>query len=255
MMRWGRISGAVLAFGLSWGCIAPAQAQTLAASQGIILELIREVEANGSYTRVYGGLSQRPPRPITSMSIGEVLTWQRNLGRVTSTASGGYQFIKGTLGDTADYLGFSHNRLFDEATQDALASYWVNDCRRQSNERLHAFANCLAGVWAGFPLVTGPDRGKSRYHDVAGNRARMTAQAYLAVLSGETLVAVIDRRPRPLTGATAEDVTRLASYRPDRSATPTVRPYEARVAEYRAALAQTGPSDGPRVFHHQIYSN
>ena len=47
------------------------------------------------------------------------------------------------------------------------------------------FANCLAGIWAALPLVSGPNQGRSAHHGVAGNRALTRPQTVLALLAGK----------------------------------------------------------------------
>ena len=151
-----------------------------------ILHLIRHYEAGGDYNTVYHGLRQRPPRPLTQMSIAEVIAWQRSLGRVRSTASGAYQFIRATLDETAARSGLPLSTRFSEETQDYLAAILVQGCAEESHSNAQ-MANCLAGVWAALPLVSGPNRGRSRYEGVAGNRALTTPEIVLAVLEGETI--------------------------------------------------------------------
>lgn len=168
-----------------------------------ILHLIRHYEAGGDYNTVYQGLWQRPPRPLTQMSIEEVIAWQRSLGRVRSTASGAYQFIRSTLEETAARSGLPLSTRFSEETQDYLAGILVQGCAEDSRSNTQ-MANCLAGVWAALPLVSGPNRGRSRYEGVAGNRALTTPQIVMAVLEGED-VNLPNARPITVAGSLAQD--------------------------------------------------
>ncbi len=119
------------------------------------------------------------------MSVGEVLDWQKSLGRVKSTATGGYQFIRPTLENLVRNHKIDRARLFDEDLQDHLAKLLIAKCGYRNTQKDNVrFANCLAGIWAALPLVSGPNKGRSRYHNVAGNRAGITPETVLAFLAG-----------------------------------------------------------------------
>ena len=149
-----------------------------------LLRLIRHYEADGSYDTVEYRIPLRTPKPLTEMSIAEVMAWQRSLGNVTSTAVGGYQFIMTTLRDTVQRYQVDPSARFDARMQDHLARLLMRDCAEAKARSTHAFANCLAGIWAALPLVTGPNKGKSKYRHIAGNRARTTPEHVIAVLEG-----------------------------------------------------------------------
>lgn len=153
-----------------------------------LLAFLRHHEAGGSYDRYYAKIKTAPPAPLTQMTVGEVLAWQRSLGRVTSTAAGGYQIIKGTLADLIARGAVSPSERFDASTQDKLARHLIADCAPAQAKGDVAFANCLAGIWAALPLVSGPKRGRSAYHGIAGNRARTSPESVLAVLQGMPFV-------------------------------------------------------------------
>lgn len=195
--------------------------------------LIRQAEANGSYSAVYEGLRQRPPQDVREMTVADVLAWQRSLGRVTSTASGGYQFIRSTLGETVRNAGISETSLFDEATQDALAQHKVDECKETAGMSVASFGNCLAGVWAAFPLLSGPNRGQSRHRNVANNRARLTAEDFEQALAGLTTEVVIDGDPYRLDGNSVQVV------QPRVVSTPLSR-YE----QIKAAMAEAQSNGG-----------
>lgn len=195
-----------LALILSMGAApSPAQAglELSEADLTRILRLVRHYEAGGDYNTVYQGLERRPPRPLTAMTIEEVIAWQRSLGRVRSTASGAYQFIRSTLEETAARSGLPLSTRFSENTQDYLAGLLVQGCAEDSNNNTQ-MANCLAGVWAALPLVSGPNQGRSRYEGIAGNRALTTPEVVLAVLGGED-VALPNARPITVAGSLTQD--------------------------------------------------
>ena len=73
-------------------------AETTFPSRQTILDFIARYEAPGGYDQVYSGTPAPRPRPLTRMTVGEVLEWQREIRpRVTSTAAGRYQIIYKTL--------------------------------------------------------------------------------------------------------------------------------------------------------------
>lgn len=151
-----------------------------------LLDFIRYYEAGGKYSAVYSGLKQKPPKELTAMSVGEVIAWQKSLGKVKSTAAGGYQFIRATLKDLVEVHRIDKSRAFDADLQDQLANLLIKKCVYKNAPKDNArFANCLAGIWAALPLVSGPNKGKSRYHGIAGNRARVTPSEVLSFLAGK----------------------------------------------------------------------
>ena len=152
-----------------------------------ILALVRSVEA----PRGYGDFERRiplpPPRPLTLMTVGEVLGWQARVQRAgaPSTAAGGYQIIRATLARLVTRHGIDRDALFDAPMQDRLARHLLDECGHPGPAAGHPeYGNCLAGIWAGLPLTAGPQRGRSAYSGLAGNRALTTPAAVLAALSG-----------------------------------------------------------------------
>ena len=152
------------------------------ANDATILSFVRHYEARGDYDSYYEGISTAPPRPLTQMTVGEVMAWQASLTGVKSTAAGGYQIIKATLADLVKDHRIDRNARYDVAMQDRLGALLIADCQSRNDARL--FANCLAGIWAALPRVSGANRGRSRYHGIAGNRALTTPENVLAMLEG-----------------------------------------------------------------------
>ncbi len=159
-----------------------------------ILALVRAIEAGG-YDDYERRIPIPPPKRLTAMTLGEVLAWQarvRDAG-APSTAAGGYQVIRATLERLVRSHGLDPGALFDAAMQDRLARLLISECGDPGPPSRHArFADCLAGIWAALPLATGPQRGRSAYRGVAGNRALARPETVLAVLAG---------RPVPLPSA------------------------------------------------------
>ena len=152
-----------------------------------ILALIRAVEAPRGYDDYERRIPVAPPRPLTRMTVGEVLDWQsrvRDAG-APSTAAGGYQVIRATLQRLVRRHGLDRDALFDRAMQDRLARLLISECGDPGPPSRHPrFADCLAGIWAGLPLATGPRRGRSAHNGVGVNRALTRPETVLAVLAG-----------------------------------------------------------------------
>ncbi|MYI67959.1 MAG: glycoside hydrolase family 104 protein [Boseongicola sp. SB0673_bin_14] len=171
-------------------CLAAAIAVSLAeAAPGAatdILALVRALEARG-YDDYERRIRIEPPKPLTRMTLGEVLDWQarvRDAG-APSTAAGAYQVIRTTLEHLVRNHGLDRDALFERAMQDRIARLLISECGDPGPPSRHpAHGNCLAGIWAGLPLTSGPRKGQSAYRGVAGNRALTRPETVLAVLAG-----------------------------------------------------------------------
>ena len=152
-----------------------------------LLTFIRHIEAGGGYDAFERRISVPPPKRLTAMRVSEVLAWQTRVRAAgnPSTAAGGYQVIRSTLDRLIKKGVVSKTELFDVATQDRLALALIGECG--SRARPVRFANCLAGIWAALPLVSGPNRGRSAHHGIAGNRAHATPKTVLALLAGKSV--------------------------------------------------------------------
>ena len=151
-----------------------------------VLDLIGMLEAPGGYDTVYYGVRTDPPRPITSMSVGEVLAWQRDTvgaGSVSS-AAGRYQIIRPTLQSLVDQGVVTPGTRFDAATQDRLGRHLLRETGYRSGDTSAASANAIARVWAALPRIGGPGEGLSMYHGIAGNHSLISAETFMGVLNG-----------------------------------------------------------------------
>ena len=134
----------------------------------------------------------RPIKPLTSMTIAEVLDWQHEairkyrqkfLTKTGYSAAGRYQIIRRTLQGLMD-SDWKMADLFNEENQDLLAlqllrvrgwDSWV--AGRLPSER---FADRLSMEWASLPYKTG----RSYYDkDVHGNKALVSREEVLRVLA------------------------------------------------------------------------
>ena len=192
-------------FGTVPGIVAWLLAASLAsAAPGAItdlLALVRAVEAPRGYDAYERRIPIAPPRPLTRMTLGEVLDWQSRVraAGAPSTAAGGYQVIRATLERLVRTHGLDRGARFDAAMQDRIAQLLVAECGDPGPPSRHPeYGNCLAGIWAALPLTSGPRKGRSAYRGVAGNRALTRPETVLAVLSGQPVQlpqGVPDGRP------------------------------------------------------------
>lgn len=144
-----------------------------------VLTLISRIEAPKGFDQVSDFTVVAPPRPLTRMTVDQVLAWQSTNARAgaESTSAGGYQIIQGTLSGLKDSMGLKGDELFDEVMQRRMAvtlmeGRGLDDWRagRLSNEE---FANSLAEEWAALPLTTGPRAGQSYYKGDGLNNAQV----------------------------------------------------------------------------------
>ena len=176
---------------LAISCTAPAQACT----EETMLDFIGALEAPDGYDTVYYGVRVSPPRAITTMSVGEVLDWQRRAvrGGSVSSAAGRYQIIRPTLQGLVDAGVVSRTDAFNAATQDRLGRHLLRETGYRAGANTPAIANRVAGVWAALPRIGGAGAGRSVYEGVAGNHALVRADTYQGVL--ECRIDVADIAP------------------------------------------------------------
>ncbi len=178
---------AVLAIAL-WLCLP---SPTRACTEATVLDLIGELEAPGGYDTVYYGVRLQPPRPITSMSVAEVLDWQQEAVRQgsISTAAGRYQIIRPTLRRLAEQGVVSRGALFDAATQDQLGRHLLRETGYSAGDGSPVAADRIARVWAALPRISGTNPGRSFYEGIAGNHALISSSSWLGVLACSLTVA------------------------------------------------------------------
>ncbi|TQM89979.1 hypothetical protein [Roseinatronobacter monicus] len=193
MTNWLQYAGSTLT-GLLALCLAlmppfPAHARdgqtSFAANDVEFLNLMGNLEGPRGFGTISDFAPALPDRPLTEMTLAEVLDYQREiraLGTISS-AVGRYQFIYLTLRDLVETHGISDSLVFDGEVQTYLARFLMHQCgffdHATPNVQL---ANCLAGVWAALPLVSGPERGQSAYAADGVNKAFTTPETVLDVL-------------------------------------------------------------------------
>ncbi len=174
----------------------PRTVTTLDAKTSNLLEFIGTLEAPGGYDSYSYYAAAPPPKPLTQMTIAEVLAWQDRIdARSKSEAAGRFQIMEDTLRPLVRNHGIDPKQLFDVNMQSRLAVILL---KRRGWDPLSpnhiAVANSLAKEWAALPVVSGPNIGKSYYRNTKGarNRAQTTPAIFLDVLkNGSKVTAVL----------------------------------------------------------------
>ena len=165
---------------------APSNQVQIHSKTAALLDFIGSIEAPRGYDDYYRGVSSPPPRPLTQMTIREVLAWQDRIDRYSkSEAAGRFQIIEDTLRALVRKHGIDTTQLFDVAMQNRLAIILLEGRGWNPNSTAYVkMANNLAEEWAALPLVSGPNKGLSAHHydKRAKNRAQVSPAAFLDVL-------------------------------------------------------------------------
>lgn len=168
--------------------------RTVPAGAALLLDFIGQIEAPRGYDTVYGDNQGRLPKPLTSMTLAEVLAaqpaWTRNFG---SSAAGRYQFMKATLDGLLTELKLSRAQKLEPDLQDRLGYHLLK--RRGYAEYMAGtigrteFARRLAQEWASFPVLAvtkgakrNLTRGQSYYAGDGLNKALVKPEQVEAVL-------------------------------------------------------------------------
>lgn len=176
-----------------------------------MLDFIRATEVGtdgpSGYNVIYGFNQDKLPKPITQMTIDEVLgaqaSWSKRFG---SSATGAYQFMRATLTDLKRELGLRGTQVLDPDLQDRLGFHLM---KRRGYEAFMAgqlsraeFGKRLAMEWASFPVlepVTGAhrrlNRGQSYYSGDALNKALVKPEEVEAVIDEMAILG--DAMPAP----------------------------------------------------------
>lgn len=160
-------------------------------SPSSLLNLIGGAEGGrDGYNAIYGGIraSDRPSKPITQMTVAQVLAWQDRIDPYyRSEAVGRYQVMEDTLRGLVNKGAVSKNAIFNAATQDKIAVLLLEgrglDDYRRGDISASQLANNIAKEWAGLPVVTGPNAGRSYYDGFNGNSATTTVSKVLNAIT------------------------------------------------------------------------
>ena len=169
--------------------------KTVPVGAAYLLDFIASKEAPQGYGTVYGNNQGKLAKPLTSMTLAEVIAagagWTKRFG---SSACGRYQFMKATLQDLRDELRLTGREVFDADFQDRLGYHLLK--RRgyvafmAGKLSTAAFGLALAQEWASFPVLAQTKgqkravvRGQSFYSGDGKNKALVSADAVEAALS------------------------------------------------------------------------
>lgn len=215
----------------------PAQAQRL-------LDFIASYEAPRGYDTVYGNRMAQMPKPITAMTVDEVIAqgkWRTST--FGSSACGRYQFMKKTLADLKVSQRLTGSELMTPDLQNRLGHALLLGRGyakfMAGTLSLIAFGNQIAMEWASFPVlsaINGKRRGQSYYAGDGKNRVLVgpePVERVLASMRAEAVVAVADpvaviQAPRaptvPVTSASAPWWQRMLGFGRPASVAAKARP-------------------------------
>ncbi|ETR75074.1 membrane protein [Afipia sp. P52-10] len=163
-----------------------------------LLDFIGGIEAPKGYETVYGNNQAKLAKPLTQMTIAEVMkaqpTWTKRFG---SSAAGRYQFMLATLRGLVKELGLDTGAKFDAAMQDRLGYHLL---KRRGYDRFVAgeigvttFAKLLAQEWASLPVLQDTKgahrdikRGQSYYAGDGLNKSLVPPQRVEALLRDQS---------------------------------------------------------------------
>lgn len=177
--------------------------KTVPRPAAMLLDFIGSKEAPKGYDTVYANRMDRLPKPLTSMTMKEILDqgkWRtKTFG---SSACGRYQFMDATLRDLAAELDLNADDRFTPDYQDRLGFHLL---RRRGYDKWvegglsdSAFMINLAKEWASFPVpyeMKGAhrtvQRGQSYYAGDGLNKALVSADAVEAALKAAKGIPVL----------------------------------------------------------------
>lgn len=152
-----------------------------------LLNTIAKVESKYNYNAYFGNANNKSIQ-FTSMTVGDVLAWQKQFVEQGSPSSavGRYQFIDSTLQGLIRELKIDVNAKFDQALQDRLAiallerrgilDYVDNKMSREE------FAHNLSKEWAALPKTIGDNPEQSYYAGDGLNKAQVSiAEMYASI--------------------------------------------------------------------------
>lgn len=227
-----------------------------------LLDFIRDTEvgteARSGYDVIFGFNQNRLPKPVTSMTIDEVLgsqaSWSKRFG---SSATGGYQFIRATLAGLKTELRLLGRQILDPNLQDRLGFHLL---KRRGYERFVSgqidrteFGRRLAQEWASFPVLVATkgahrqlSRGQSYYAGDGLNKALVPPERVEAVLD-EVLELAKASAAAPIAKPETEAEQSTIIPEPamiDKPLTPVEQTNKANMGALATAAASGGPGIG-----------
>jgi muramidase (phage lysozyme) len=187
--------------------------KTVPAGAALLLELIYETETSRKppqcYEVIYANKQGKLPKPLTKMTLDEVIAsqrrWSKNHG---SSAAGAPQFMRNTLLGLMAELGLSGSQILEGDLQDRLAYHLL---KRRGYEAFVAgkisrteFGKRLAQEWASFPVLAptkgahrNVKRGQTYYLGDKLNKQLVTPEMVETVLDRVKAVADAPVQPEP----------------------------------------------------------
>lgn len=182
--------------------------KTVPAGAALLLDFIGNIEAPGGYGVIFANRQDRLDKPLTSMTLDEVLagqaTWSR-WKKPASSAAGRYQFMRATLTGLKKELGLRGTQKLDADLQDRLGFHLLK--RRGYDEfvageiGIPEFGKRLAQEWASLPVLAATQggsrkvkRGQSYYAGDGLNKSLTRPEDVEALLER----ALLASRQRPV---------------------------------------------------------
>lgn len=169
--------------------------RTVPIAAAYILDFIASIEAPKGYDTIYGNNQYRLKKPITSMTLRELLEAQKTFtAQFKSSASGRYQFMRQTLVDLINELKLKPEQKFTPDLQDRLAYHLLRrrgyDAFMFGKINITEFGKRLAMEWASLPVLAGTKnyrglnikRGTSYYAGDGLNKQLVSADNFEIVL-------------------------------------------------------------------------
>lgn len=133
----------------------------------LLLDFIGGIEAPRGYDTVYGNNQGKLPKPLTSMSLDEVIvaqaSWSKRFG---SSAAGRYQFMRATLKRLIPAMGLNEGQKMTPDLQDSMGYQLLKDRGYldyvSGAMSLRAFALALSKEWASLPVLVAMQGAKGR---------------------------------------------------------------------------------------------
>lgn len=153
-----------------------------------LLSIIAKGESRDNYNAYFANANNQEIK-FTSMSLGEVLEWQKKYVQEgsPSNAVGRYQIIQPTLEGLMNEYNLDATLIFNEALQDKLAIALME--RRGSIDFIkrdlsaEEFAHNLSKEWAALPKVIGENPQDSYYAGDGLNKAHIETDAILGAIN------------------------------------------------------------------------